>query len=80
MKNKQFLRQLTKLEPIEFLGLARLMKIPIMREHKEDEELAPREFEEVLADMVQKYETLNRKQRRNLLKMLHPIEKEDVDG
>ena len=66
---ERFQRQLLQLEPIEFLGVAKILGIQLIKEEE------PLTFEEVFPLLVEKYAALNRRQRRNLHKMLRPLEK-----
>lgn len=66
---ERFQRQLLQLEPIEFLGVAKILGIQLIKEEE------PLTFEEVFSLLVEKYAALNRRQRRNLHKMLRPLEK-----
>jgi len=52
------------------LGVARILGIEIMKDDKE-----PLPFEEVFAAIVAKYGQLSRRQRRNLDRILRPIDK-----
>jgi hypothetical protein len=66
---ERFQRQLLQLEPIEFLGVAKILGIQLIKEEE------PLTFEEVFPLLVEKYAALNRRQRKNLHKMLRPLEK-----
>ena len=66
---ERFQRQLLQLEPIEFLGVAKILGVQLIKEEE------PLTFEEVFPLLVEKYAALNRRQRRNLHKMLRPLEK-----
>ena len=66
---ERFQRQLLQLEPIEFLGVAKILGIQLIKEEE------PLTFEEVFSLLVEKYAALNRRQRKNLHKMLRPLEK-----
>ena len=66
---ERFQRQLLQLEPIEFLGVAKILGVQLIKEEE------PLIFEEVFPLLVEKYAALNRRQRKNLNKMLRPLEK-----
>ena len=66
---ERFQRLLLQLEPIEFLGVAKILGVQLILEEE------PLTFEEVFPLLVEKYAALNRRQRRNLHKMLRPLEK-----
>ena len=63
---------LVSLEPVEFLGVARILGVELL-----DEEKNPLPFESVFSAVLQKYGMLSRSQRRNLLKILRPAVKKD---
>ena len=72
-KAKRFQRQLLQLELIEFIGVAKILGIKL---YEDEEEKKARQFEEVFPEMVEKYASLSRRQRRNLDKLLRPVIKE----
>ncbi len=72
-KVKRFQRQLLQLEPIEFLGVAKILGVQFFEDEEEKE---PRDFEVVFGEVCGKYAALNRRQRRNLDKLLRPVVKE----
>ncbi len=63
---EKFLTQLSKLEPVEFIGVAHLCGAQLLQEDNK----TPRDFADILRDILNKYETLNRKKRRELEKIL----------
>lgn len=63
-----FLNQITKLSQVEFIGLARMLNIPLVQDN---EEKTPREFEYIMSDLIDKYITLSKTQQKNLKKILH---------
>lgn len=63
---EKFLIQLSKLEPVEFIGVAHLCGAHLLQEDNK----TPRDFADILRDILDKYETLNRKKRRELEKIL----------
>ena len=75
-KKNELVELITKLEPVEFIGLARVLCVDII--NKEDK--ATRDFYEVLNDIVDKFNTLARKQRREILSVLRRVKKENVIG
>ena len=74
MDNKvaEFMDYCARLETMEFVGLAKILKVELASE--EDNEV-PRPFEEILQDMLKAYANSNRKRRRELLKILKSITK-----
>jgi hypothetical protein len=63
---EKFLMQLSKLEPVEFIGVAHLCGARLLQEDNK----TPRDFADILRDVLNKYQTLNRKKRRELEKAL----------
>ena len=75
-KKNKLIELITELEPVEFIGLARVLYIDII--NKEDK--TARDFYEVLNDIVDKFNTLARKQRKEILSILRRVKKENVIG
>ena len=71
-----FLQRVLMLETVEFVGVARILGIQLIIED-ENKEKNPRSFEVVLKDMLSKYATLSRRQRKNLMKIICAATKED---
>ena len=61
----QFLELILTLEPVEFIGLARILCIDLMSDDKNS-----RDFYDILKDMLDKFPTLGRKQRREIISVL----------
>lgn len=55
-----FLEDIAKLEPVEFIGLAKLLGVELL----EGEELRP--MGDIVEDIMAKFSKLNRKKRREL--------------
>ncbi len=62
----QFLELILTLEPVEFIGLARILCIDLMSDDKKKS----RDFYDILKDMLDKFPTLGRKQRREIISVL----------
>ena len=75
-KKNELVELITKLEPVEFIGLARVLCIDIVNE----EDKTTRDFYDILNDIVNKFNTLARKQRREILSVLRRVKKENVIG
>ena len=73
--NRNFMTELTKLEITEFIGVARLLNVKIL---KEDNETA-RNFVDVFSDVVDSYDKLGRSARRNLMKIVKSATKKGDD-
>ena len=73
-KKNELVKLITKLEPVEFIGLARVLCVDII--NKEDK--TTRDFYDILNDIIDKFNTLARKQRREILSVLRRVKKENV--
>lgn len=60
-----FIQQISKLEPIEFFGLVNLFSISLDKEDK-----TPKDFYELLNEVVERYFNKDRKFRRKVDKIL----------
>lgn len=60
-----FLQRIKKVPPMEFCGLATVLGVTLYIDKD-----TPRPFEEIFEDMLTKYTSLNRRQRRNFDKLL----------
>lgn len=61
---------ITRMRPIEFTGLARLLNVQVVEQVEGEEKLQPRDFSDVFGDIMAKYDAMNRQQKRNLLKLV----------
>lgn len=82
--NSQFILEIAKIkEPEIFLGVARILKVQLLNDEKdEDGHFKPRAFEEVCADVIESYAHSDRRRKRELLKLLRQSNKggiEDAD-
>lgn len=75
-KKNELIELITELEPVEFIGLARVLCIDIINE----ENKTTRDFYDILNDIIDKFNTLARKQRREILSVLRRVKKENVVG
>lgn len=66
-----FLELVTQLEPIEFVGLSKILCVSLVNQKNE-----PREFEDILSDMIDKFISTGRKQREDIIKVLKKSIKE----
>lgn len=62
-----FITLIVNLEPIEFMGLAKVLNVNIYKDEKQSE---PREFEEVFEEVLEKFDKCNRARKREILKLL----------
>ena len=63
--NMKFIEALTKLQPVEFAAVARILNVRLLNEDKE-----PRDFTEVLNDIMQHFGGLSRAAKRNLIRVV----------
>ena len=75
-KKNELIELITELEPVECIGLARVLCVDIINE----EDKTTRDFYDILKDIVNKFHTLARKQRREILSVLRRVKKENVIG
>lgn len=75
-KQNEFIELISKLEPVEFIGIARVLCVSII----DEENKTTRDFYDILNDVVNKFNTLARKQRREILSVLRRVKKENVIG
>ena len=64
--NREFMMELTKLEITEFIGVARLLNVKVLKEDNETD----RNFVDVFSDVVDSYDKLGKSARRNLMKIV----------
>lgn len=74
-----FANYIIKLDGGEFIGLAKMLCVPVFKDTAVDikGKPAPRSAEDIIVDCLTAFSNLNRKQRRDILKMLKPIAKGD---
>lgn len=81
----KFIKFISELEPVEFAGLARVLKVRLLDEVNPEAELvkdrfAARSFTDVLTDILAAFEKSDRKRRREILKLIKDCVKEKVDA
>ena len=64
----RFIEKITKLEPIYFIGVARILNITITGANGE-----VRALEEIMSDVIDKFISYNRTQRKNLYKIIKQV-------
>lgn len=64
----RFIETITKLEPIYFIGVARMMNTTITGANSE-----VRALEEIMSDVIDKFISYNRTQRKNLYKIIKQV-------
>ena len=71
--NMQLIDLISKMEPLDFVGLAKLLGVQVVEpnDNTEDEKkFKPRNFSDVFADVMAKYNGLNRSRKREILKLI----------
>lgn len=80
----KFIFLIPKLEAVEFMGLARLLKVQVITESDPAAEnvkdrFKPREFNEVFEDVLRAFNSQNRTRKREIIKLMKAsISKEEV--
>ena len=73
-KKEEFFQLIKQLEPVEFIGLARILCIELINKETKQN----RDFFEVFKDIINKFDTIGRKQKREILKVLRKVGKENA--
>lgn len=68
--NQNFMELLIRLEAVEFLGLCKFLGVKLMEDSK-----TPRDFADLLSDLMEKFQNLNRTRQRELLQILKKVNK-----
>lgn len=68
--NQNFMELLIGLEAVEFLGLCKFLGVKLMEDSK-----TPRDFADLLSDLMEKFQNLNRTHQRELLQILKKVNK-----
>lgn len=63
-----FINIILKLQPVEFMGLARVLKVPLFTGEGEARE--PRDFTDVFSDVLESFSKSGRARRREILKLI----------
>lgn len=76
--NTQFIEEISKIkEPEVFIGVARLLRVKLVEDEKdENDHFIARDFYDVCADSIVSFGNLDRKKKRELLKVLKKSNKE----
>lgn len=71
---EKLLLMIPHMKTIEFAGLARVLKVKLIEENKdstsEEDKYVPRNFTDVLDNVLQNFEQLNRSQKREVLNLI----------
>ena len=73
---RKFMMEVSKLEAIEFMGLTKIFNVSLF----EGEDNKPRNFETVLSEILDKYISLSRTQRRNVMKIIKSANLGKIQG
>ena len=71
--NSSLMEHITKMEPLEFAGLARLLGVSIVEDNPDKEaekKVIPRSFTDVFADVMAKFDKLGRTKKREIIKLV----------
>lgn len=66
--NEKFIQKVIKLDPISFIGIAKILKVQLI--NKTEEDLIPRDFTEVFDDVMKNFDAAPRKRKREILKLV----------
>ena len=69
----EFIELIPTLEPVEFLGLAKILCTPTV-----DENMESRPFEDIFSDMIDRFLSTGRRQRKDIIKILKNANKEKL--
>lgn len=71
--NSSLMEHITKMEPLEFAGLARLLGVSIIEDNPDTEaeqKVIPRSFTDVFADVMANFNKLGRARQREIIKLV----------
>ena len=71
--NMQLIDQISKMEPLDFVGLAKLLGVQVIAQNNDiegEKQLNVRNFSDVFADVMAKFNGLNRTRKREILKLV----------
>lgn len=72
---QKLLHEISKMEAITFLGLARYLKLNLL---KDDEKETPKTFSELLEEVLGKVEKMNRSQKRQILRLVQNANRTEI--
>lgn len=76
---EEIIKKIAKLSQIEFIGLVRFFNIDLVKidkdKDKDENKVRGRDFEELIQEVLEKINKLNRKQKKTLLKLLNTTTK-----
>ena len=74
---EKLLEEIIKLDPVQFLGVCKILDIEIYE--GDNEEAIPKEFESLWVELCDTIENLNRIRRRNLGQLLRAVNKKEKE-
>lgn len=72
---EEFLDMIVKLEPNEWLGVARILDVKVELLRETDNKIEPRSAEDIFEEMLDKFLALNKKRRKTLLNLMRDATK-----
>ena len=80
--NDKFINELSRCtDPTIFLGVARVLKVRLVSEQKDEQDhFIARPTEEILYDVVEQFSVAKRERKRELLKIFHKANIESHEG
>ena len=73
---EKFIIQLSKLNPIEFMGISKIFNIEL---YEDEDKKKPRKFEIILSEILDKYVRLTPRRRKNMMNLVKSANLEKVD-
>lgn len=73
---EKFIIQLSKLNPIEFMGISKIFNIEL---YEDGDKKKPRKFEVILSEILDKYVSLTPRRRKNMMNLVKSANLEKVD-
>lgn len=67
----KLIKELPHMDPITFAAVAKILGVPLMDAQKQE----PREFTDVLAEVLRTFDAKDRKYKRSILKLLKDAQK-----
>ena len=75
-KTDQFIEEISRIrDPEVFLGVARILRVPLVQKKADKEEYEARDFSDILGEVMTAYDAADRTRRRELLCILKKANK-----
>lgn len=77
----KLLKSIINLEAVDFIGLARVLKVKLMTSETEGDKvtLKPRDFADILSDVLAAFEASSRQRRREILQIVEAAAKQNKE-